>query len=379
MLKRKRSEINNTSEDHHIKNPFKGKKPDFADLKRLYPNLLGSYVQINSSSGKGFIDFTDTNANIALTKTLLQHDFNVNVTIPDNNLCPPLPNRINYLCWLSDIIDSLPPNQKTTTNNNIPRILDIGVGPVGIYPILGNKLFGWDFVGTDIDDSSVQHCQQNINANTPLNQAIFIHHVEDSTVLQQDIISKYLTNIPQSSNLIQCTTDTAAAPVQRGPVRQALWAMGPVYQSLCQLCEATHTMEVECSNNCSNTSGSGSGGSSNTNGGRSNTSGSGSSSNASSGSSCSSDVIINQAPVFTASMCNPPFYDFEEQVRSGTGTSTTIQNMYTYYTYIHTPCMHAYMHTHCYYHYYIKIVIIIYRFYQLNTRFVLVVSVKCVL
>ena len=353
MLKRKRSEIIDTSEDHHIKNPYRGKKPDFADLKRLYPNLLGSYVQINSSSGKGFIDFTDTNANIALTKSLLQHDFNVNVTIPDNNLCPPLPNRINYLCWLSDIIDSLPPNQKTTTNNNIPRILDIGVGPVGIYPILGNKLFGWDFVGTDIDDSSVQHCQQNINANALLNQAIFIHHVEDCTTLQQDILSKYLTNIPQSSissSLLHCTTAIgAAAPVPRGPIRQALWAMGPVYQSLCQLCEATHTMEVECSNNYSNTSSSGSGGSSNTNGGRSNTSGSGGSSNASgcsSSGSSSSDVIINQAPVFTASMCNPPFYDLEEQVRSSSGTITAIQNIYTVHIlYIHTYIyMHACIH-----------------------------------
>ena len=89
----------------HPKNPYHNNPPDFAKLSQLYPHILGEYVIINPSSGRGKIDWRNDNAVRALTEVLLQHDFNLKISIPYEQLCPPLPNRINYLCWVSDLID----------------------------------------------------------------------------------------------------------------------------------------------------------------------------------------------------------------------------------------------------------------------------------
>lgn len=196
MLKRKRSDrIVVDAEkvaEMHPKNPYKLKPPDFVELASAQPSILGPYVTLNPVSGKGRLDFKDPAASRALTQAMLLNDFGIRVSIPPDHLCPPLPNRINYLCWISDLLDSTDPDKTDKSSNEDHIVLDVGVGPVCVYPLLGRALFKWKFVGTDIDEASVHHCQQNMECNENAKNFIQILHVSDCNELQERIVTEYL-------------------------------------------------------------------------------------------------------------------------------------------------------------------------------------------
>lgn len=66
--------------------------------------------------------------------------------IPDGQLCPTVPNRLNYIHWIEDLLsDTISKNNK---NGDIVRGFDIGTGANCIYPLLGASLLGWSFVGS---------------------------------------------------------------------------------------------------------------------------------------------------------------------------------------------------------------------------------------
>jgi 23S rRNA A1618 N6-methylase RlmF len=274
-------------DDHHEKNPYKNRPPDFAKLAAKYPDLLGHFVRTNKTTGRGSLDFTDMEAAKALTKTLLLHDFGLKVEILKGHLCPPLPNRINYLCWLSDLINataSLSSGENIAANANKVRVLDIGVGPVGIYPLLGHALFGWSFVGSDVDADAIQHCQRNIDANPQLAGSVSLVLVSGSAELQERIARDYLPGLSNASLAAQSplhlmhtsdqhsntTTITTAADCQNGPIVQAIRFLG--------LTRDAGIVKLE-----------------------------------SDGSAESAEVEPAQ-PTFQAVMCNPPFYDCDEKV-----------------------------------------------------------------
>ncbi|KYN93777.1 conserved protein, unknown function [Plasmodium reichenowi] len=126
-------------------------------------------------------------------------------------LCPCVPGRVNYIHILADLTDinelnnlknnlnSIKNNDKyipvtninvniNNTNNvqnnmfllygNIIKVLDIGVGANCIYPLLGNNIYKWSFLGTDINIDSLKYSFINI----------LINNKED------DIHLKYQTN-----------------------------------------------------------------------------------------------------------------------------------------------------------------------------------------
>lgn len=39
-----------------------------------------------------------------LAKTLLKHDFDIDVDIPPTNLVPAVPSRLNYVLWIEDLV-----------------------------------------------------------------------------------------------------------------------------------------------------------------------------------------------------------------------------------------------------------------------------------
>ncbi|EDN98956.1 hypothetical protein SS1G_13816 [Sclerotinia sclerotiorum 1980 UF-70] len=88
---------------------------DFAALGREDPDF-GKFLKSN-----GQLDFSDPKSVQQLTKSLLKRDFHLDLTLPDDRLCPPI------------------------------RGLDIGTGASCIYPLLGCAQRPlWRFTGTGL-------------------------------------------------------------------------------------------------------------------------------------------------------------------------------------------------------------------------------------
>ncbi|KAI9930186.1 hypothetical protein MW887_011998 [Aspergillus wentii] len=134
---------------------------DFTTLALQSPDFA-KYVKPN-----GQLDFTDPNAVRQLTKSLLQRDFNLKVDIPENRLCPPVPNRLNYILWLQDLIDTTGDEYRDDFDPDREVLgLDIGTGCCSIYPLLGSALRPhWNFVATDIDEGNFQSSKKTVSAN----------------------------------------------------------------------------------------------------------------------------------------------------------------------------------------------------------------------
>ncbi|KAG8161175.1 hypothetical protein KVR01_009439 [Diaporthe batatas] len=107
------------------------------------------------------LDFTDPAAVKQLTKTLLKLHFDTNIDLPDNRLCPPVPNRHNYILWLKRLLDS------TSYDEPGGRLvgLDIGTGASCIYPLLGCAQRPWSFIATDVDPDNLKHAERNVQLN----------------------------------------------------------------------------------------------------------------------------------------------------------------------------------------------------------------------
>ena len=128
---------------------------DLNALCTTYP-LLKEYVFINKYKIQT-LDFSNPKAVKILNTALLQHHYAIQYwNFPNENLCPPIPSRADYIHYLSDLISSK--NKKIT-------VLDIGTGATCIYPLLGQALFKWEFIGTDIDNNSIKNATQIVAKN----------------------------------------------------------------------------------------------------------------------------------------------------------------------------------------------------------------------
>ncbi|KAI9732277.1 MAG: hypothetical protein M1818_007596 [Claussenomyces sp. TS43310] len=115
----------------------------------------------------GQVDFSDPEAVRQLTKSLLRRDFGLQITLPPNRLCPPVPNRLKYLLWIQDLLDT---TSETFTDRHDPKRefvgLDIGTGASCIYPLLGCTHYpNWKFAATDIDELSLEYAMRNVELN----------------------------------------------------------------------------------------------------------------------------------------------------------------------------------------------------------------------
>ena len=87
---------------HQQRQDYLTRRPDFAALAQQYP-AFAAHVQRAGDSAK--LDFTDSAAVHALTQVLFQDGFGVEGWhVPAGHLVPSLPNRMNYLMWVKDLL-----------------------------------------------------------------------------------------------------------------------------------------------------------------------------------------------------------------------------------------------------------------------------------
>lgn len=129
--------------------------------KHLTPNKLGEQS----------VDFSNPEAVKLLNKALLHHYYGIKKwEFPDENLCPPIPGRADYLHYMADLLaennfGTIPTGDKLTC-------LDVGVGASCIYPIIGVTEYGWKFIGSDVDPKSIAAAQSIVKSNPSLKKLV---------------------------------------------------------------------------------------------------------------------------------------------------------------------------------------------------------------
>ncbi len=134
---------------------------------------LKAFVKPNAY-GDLSVDFHNPLAVIALNRALLAHHYGIQAwNLPEDYLCPPIPGRADYIHYLADLLaQDMPKNHKPEGSHL--RVLDLGTGASAIYALLGHTLYGWDFVGSEIDALAVDNANEIIKHNPQLQNHIEI-------------------------------------------------------------------------------------------------------------------------------------------------------------------------------------------------------------
>ena len=185
---------------------------DFEVLTIAFPELK-KHVFTNEYDTKT-IDFSNPEAVKALNNALLISDYNIqNWDIPQDYLCPPIPGRADYIHYIADLLASTN-NQIIPEGENVVG-LDIGIGANCIYPIIGNSVYNWSFVGTDIDENAIQNCKKIIENNPKLIDAISLQQQVESRfifkniILPEDKFSFTICNPPFHNSAVEATKSAA--------------------------------------------------------------------------------------------------------------------------------------------------------------------------
>ena len=137
-----------TDKGLHPRNPHNAPY-DFKALIQSKPQLA-PFVHPNKYNSLS-IDFSNPEAVLLLNKALLSHFYNIKeYDIPPSHLCPPIPGRADYLHYMADLLAEN--NQGKIPIGKTINVLDIGVGANCSYPIIGQSIYRWRFVGSDVEE-----------------------------------------------------------------------------------------------------------------------------------------------------------------------------------------------------------------------------------
>jgi len=137
----------------HAKNLHHGRYP-LRELAASWP-ALRAHLRPHPVEGET-VDFSDARAVLCLNQALLAHYYGIrHFELPLGALTPPIPGRLDYLCYLRDLIGPL----------GAPLVLDIGHGANAIFCLLGATHFGWRMVGSEGHGPSLSWAQSLVNKN----------------------------------------------------------------------------------------------------------------------------------------------------------------------------------------------------------------------
>lgn len=160
---------------------------DFSALVISTP-ALSSYVKTNDH-GNDAIDFANPQAVNALNTALLKHHYNiVDWRIPAGALCPPIPGRVDYIHYIAELLGIDDPKTSASPEKSNVSLLDIGTGANGIYSILACQIYGWQCVGSDINQSSLDNVAAIIANNPSLKNAFQLRLQADKNQMFKGII-----------------------------------------------------------------------------------------------------------------------------------------------------------------------------------------------
>ena len=151
-------------------------RPNFFELGQKYPELEKCFkrnMRTNACKQNVQLDWNDENTQRTLTAVILKDEYNINIALPTDRLCPPVTNRLSYITWLAHLLDfskeaksiqcnDLRSNLAVGDTTDLPNvssvlssrhILDIGVGASCIYPLLGHRNYQWRWESGRISSS----------------------------------------------------------------------------------------------------------------------------------------------------------------------------------------------------------------------------------
>lgn len=160
------------------------------DFKLLITSCpeLAKYVKINAY-GNESIDFAKPKAVKWFNKALLIHYYSVGYwDVPSGYLCPPIPGRADYIHHIAELLGQ-------SNNGKIPKghkikCMDIGVGASCIFPIIGNKEYGWSFIGSDIDSAAIESANKIVKNNVFLQRNIELRLQENAKDIFHGIMER---------------------------------------------------------------------------------------------------------------------------------------------------------------------------------------------
>jgi 23S rRNA (adenine1618-N6)-methyltransferase len=158
---------------------------NFDELISCVPEL--KHYVFKNSYGNLTINFSIPKAVKLLNKALLQHFYNIkNWDIPDENLCPPIPGRADYIHYIADL---LAVNSKEIPKGLSVKGLDIGTGANLVYPLIAHQSYGWEMIGTDISQKSLDNAQKILDENSDFSENIQLKFQPDSNFIFKNILN----------------------------------------------------------------------------------------------------------------------------------------------------------------------------------------------
>lgn len=128
----------------------------------------------------GVVDWQDETQKRLYTQQALQHTYGIACTIEPDRLCPTIPNRLNYIQWITRIVEAMPYTQRVVG-------IDVGTGHLAIYAALICMIHPtWHMIGTDVDVDALMSAQHMIDTNEATHawrHRLQLVHTDRSTVL----------------------------------------------------------------------------------------------------------------------------------------------------------------------------------------------------